>query len=72
MLWRACFLLDLNGQWGECLGRVLPVSGVLLGCGIRVSAPLKGVGQRVGGYEQTAGRQGTALRETRETDGETL
>lgn len=49
-----------------------PVSGVLLGCGIRVSAPHKGVGRRAEGCEQTAGRLGTGLQDTRENDGETL
>lgn len=69
MLWRACFLPDLSGHCGECLGRVLPGSVVQSGYGVRVSASQKGGGQRAGVYEQRAGRLDTGLGETRENDG---
>lgn len=63
------FLAELNGHCGECLGRVLPGSGVLSGWGVRVRAPQKGVFQRAGGCEKTAGRLETGLREARENNG---
>lgn len=60
-LQRACFLPDLKGRCGECLARVLPGFGVLSGCGARVNAPQKGVGQRAEVCEQAAGRLCTSL-----------